>query len=192
MLAVRRDDPHAFRARHVDVAPLVELHPVDELAARRIRRCRFPPRNNAAVRERMIGAESKTADVGVHRVIDVQLRLVRREAEAVRLGEIVDQELQVSAARRQAVDALEVEFLLAFEAEAGHPPVRRIGEDNRTVGGDDDVVRAVQLAIAPVSCNRLARPVRRLAHQRAGDVLADDQVPVVVARHPVALVARVA
>ena len=164
MLSVRREDPHAFRAGDVHVAPLVELHSVDELAARQIAGA-DSPREDASVRERMTRADVEDPNVGVHRVVDVQLRLVRREAKAVRLGEIVDQELQVSAARRQAVDALEVEFLVAFEAEAGHPPVRRIGEDDRTVGGDDDVVRAVQLAVAPVSCNRLARPVRRLAHQ---------------------------
>ena len=44
----------------------------------------------------------------------------------------------------------------------------------------------------PVRRERLARPVGRLADDGARDVLADDQVAVVVERHAVALVARVA
>ena len=131
------------------------------------------------------------ADVGPRRVVDVEQRLVRREAEPVRLLEVVDEQLEVAPACRQPVDALKVEILLALEPEARHAPVRRVGEDDRPVARDDHVVGAVQLLALPVRGERLTRSVRLLPDDGARDVLADDEVAVVVERHAVALVARV-
>ena len=128
----------------------------------------------------------------MHGVVDVELRLVGSQAEAVRLREVVDEQLQVAAVGGNPVHALEVEILRPLEAEPRHAAVRRVGEDDRAVRRDDHVVRAVQLLVAPVRRDRFACAVRLLAHDRARDVLADDQVAVVVARHPVAFVARVA
>ena len=126
-------------------------------------------------------------------VVDVEQRLVGREAEAVRLREVVDEQLEVAAAGGQAVDALEVELLLALEAEAGHAAVGRVGEDDRAVARDDHVVRAVQLLALPVRGERLARAVA--VDSRTTELVTCSQtmqVAVVVERHPVALVARVA
>ena len=191
LLAVGREDPHALGACDVHVASFVELHPVDELTARQVPRADSLG-EDATVRESVVGADVEDSDVRVHRVVDVQLRFVGREAEAVRLGEVVDQELQVATIGRKAVHALEVELLLTLEPEPSHSSVRRIGEDDRAVDCHDHVIRAVQFTLAPVGGECLARSVGRLAHEGARDVLADDQVPMIVARHPVALVAGVA
>ena len=63
-------------------------------------------------------------------------RLVGREAERrSACSKSVDEELESSAAaRRDPVDALEVEIVLALDAEDGHPPVPRVGEVDRAVG----------------------------------------------------------
>ena len=166
------------------------LHPVDEAALREVAVADVLG-EHAAVGERVVRPDIEHADVRAIGVVDVEQRLVRREAQPVRLLEVVDEQLDLAAARREPVDALEVEVLLALEPEARHAPVGRVGEDDRPVARDDDVVRAVQLLALPVRGERLARSVRLLADDRARDVLADDEVAVVVERHAVALVARV-
>src|SRR4051795_8901051 len=103
----------------------------------------------------MVRPDVEDTYVRVHRVIDVEQALVGREAEPVRLSEVVDEELELASASGQAVDALEVEILLALESEARHPAVRRVCEDDRAVARDDHVVRAVQLLVAPVRRERL-------------------------------------
>src|SRR6266851_7867732 len=191
MLAVRREDPDAVGAGDVDVALLVELHPVDEAALRQVA---VPDvlGEHAAVGKRVVRADVEHADVRARRVVDVEQRLVGREAKPVRLLEIVDEQLDVAATGGEPVDALEVEILLALEPEARHAPVRRVGEDDRAVPRDEHIVRAVQILALPVRGERLAGAIRLLPHDGARDVLADDQVAVVVERHAVALVARVA
>src|SRR5258708_186236 len=68
---------------------------------------------DGSVRERVIRADLEDTDVRVLRVVEVEERLVRREAEAVRLAEVVDEQLELAAARGDPVNALEVEFLVA-------------------------------------------------------------------------------
>ena len=139
-------------------------------------------------------ATSKTRMCARVGVVDVEQRLVGREAQPVGLVEVVDEQLRVAAARRDAVDALEVEVLLALDAEAGHAPVGRVGEVDRAVALDHDVVGAVELPALVVGGEHLAPAAPAVgvhAHDRARDVLADDEPPVVVDRHPVALVGRV-
>src|SRR4051812_16833483 len=191
VLALGREDQDAVGAGDVDVALLVELHAVDEVTLREVGGA-DALREHAAVREPVVGPDVEDANVRTFCVVDVEERLVHREAEAVRLREVVDEKLQVAAAGGDSVDALEVEILLALEPEAGHTPVGRVGEDDRAVAGDDHVVRAVQLLALPVGGDRLASSIRLLADDGAGDVLADDEVAVIVERHAVALVTRVA
>src|SRR5205823_5619355 len=110
----------------VDISLLVQLHPVDEAALREVAvadvLCEHAPVGQGVVR-----ADVEHADVSANGVVDVEQRLVRREAKPVRLLEVVDQELEVAATGGKSIDALEVEVLLALEPEAGHPPVRRVG-----------------------------------------------------------------
>ena len=192
VLGFGRDDPDAARSRHPDVAALVALHPVrdpllDHAGADSLE-------EHAAVRERAVGVHVVHLDVRPRRVVDVDERLVRREADAVRHLELVlvDHELDVvrAAAGRDPEDALPAQLALALDAEPGKAPVPRVGEVDRPVGAHADVVGAVQVLALVVVGEQLARAVLPLAPERARDVLADEQVAVRVERHPVALEAR--
>src|SRR5690349_21519145 len=78
MPAGRREHPDAARPGDVDVAALVALHPVDqaggELAGA------DPPREQPALAERAVAADREDADMGARRIVDVEQRLVGREA----------------------------------------------------------------------------------------------------------------
>src|SRR5712691_1190519 len=125
MLTVRREDPDAVGAGDVDVALLVELHPVDEATLGQVAVADVLG-EHAAVGKRVVRADVEHADVRARRVVDVEQRLVGREAKPVRLLEIVDEQLDVAATGGEPVDALKVEILLALEPEARHAPVRRV------------------------------------------------------------------
>ncbi len=134
--------------------------------------------------------DGEAADVAAVGVVDPERLLVGREAQAVGLLEVVDEQRQL-AVGRDAVDAAEVELLLALDAEAGPAAVGRIGEDDRAVRGDDDVVGAVELLALPVRGEHRARAVGLDADQAARRVLADQQAPLEVVAQAVALVGRV-
>src|SRR6266511_4355192 len=143
VLRLGTDHPDPARPRHVDVAALVALHPVrdpllDHAPADVLEE--HPP-----VCDRAVGLRVEDPDVRPRRVVDVQERLVRREAEPVRLLEVVDEELRVAAAGPDPIHALEAELAVALDAEHRHAPVPRVAEVDRAVVRDDHVVRAVQL-----------------------------------------------
>ena len=191
VLARGRDDPDPARPGHPDVPALVALHPVRDALLDDAGTDAFE--EHAAVRDRPVGRGVVDLDVRPWRVVDVEERLVRVEADAVRHLELVllDDQLEVAAARRDAVDALEAEAPLARMPEAREAPVPRVGEVDAAVRVHADVVRAVQLLALELLGDDLARSVRALLHERARDVLADEQVEVGVVRHPVALVREV-
>ena len=93
---------------------------------------------------------SKTLISDARRVVDVEERVVGREADPVRHLELcpVDDQLEVSAARRDAKHALPAETAFPRVAEAGEAPVPRVREVDRAVEGDEHVVRRVEL-LAP-------------------------------------------
>src|SRR6266511_888731 len=190
VLRLGTDHPDPARPRHVDVAALVALHPVrdpllDHAPADVLEE--HPP-----VCDRAVGLRVEDPDVRPRRVVDVQERLVRREAEPVRLLEVVDEELRVAAAGPDPIHALEAELAVALDAEHRHAPVPRVAEVDRAVVRDDHVVRAVQLLALVVGGDDFPaapRAVRIDAHERAGRVLAHKQLTVGVEGHPVALVA---
>ena len=118
VLACGRDHPDPARTGHPDVPALVALHPVrdallDHAGADALE-------EHAAVRDRPVGRGVVHLDVRPRRVVDVEQRLVRGEADAVRHLELVatDDELRIAAARRDAVHALEAEPPLARLPEA--------------------------------------------------------------------------
>src|SRR6267154_3717651 len=79
-------------------------------------------------------------------VADIELLLVRREAKAVGLHEVIDDNLDVTRFRIHPIDV--VLFLLRFGLDAliiAADAVDRIREPDRTIGSDDRVVRRVQL-----------------------------------------------
>src|SRR5437016_4758922 len=139
MLALRTEDPDAVRAGDPDVPLLVALHAVDEAALLQFAGPDLLGKD-ATVGDRAVGFDGEDADMRAWRVVDVQQRLVRRKAQPIRLLEVVDEELRISAFRCDSVDTLEVEVLFALDPEARHPPVGRIAEVDRTVRLDDDIV----------------------------------------------------
>ena len=87
------------------------------------------------------------ADVLGARVTDVQLGLVEREGQAVGSIEVVGDDVARSGRRVDAVHVAAADLALgAVALVVAVDAIRRIGEPHRTVGVDDDVVRAVQAA----------------------------------------------
>ena len=79
------------------------------------------------------------------RVGDVEQPLVRRESEAVRAHEIVGGDADRSRAGVDAIDVAGADLALGLVALVIRvDAVGRIGEPDRAVGSDDDVVRAVE------------------------------------------------
>src|SRR5262249_20641925 len=145
VLARRRDHPDSTRPGHPDVPALVAFHPVgdplfDHTAADALE-------EHPAVGERTVAFDIPDLDVRTRRVVDVEQRLVRREAEAVRHVELVlrddELELVLPPTRGNAEHALPAELAVALDAEAGKAPVPRVGEVDRPVRPYADVVGAV-------------------------------------------------
>ncbi len=187
--AVRRIDPDSARRRNPDIAERVAFHA--------IRHAGLGGRDDVggehpAVAEAAAGIDVEHADQMLDGIVDVEPLLVRRKAQPVRLIEqiAVDQQLRRAAAGRHAIDALEAELARPFDAVDRHPAVPRIGEIDRAVGLDADVVRRIQLQPVEMRRQDLAPPVGAFAHQRGGGVLADDQVQPGIIGHAVALVGR--
>src|SRR6202035_4135570 len=99
------------------------------------------------------------------------------EAQAIGLVELslVDQQLDVTARVRDAIDAAEVEVAAALLPDPVVPAtVVGIAEiDAAVAAADDDVVGAIEVAAAVVEGEQLAHPARAEAHQAAGHRLAD-------------------
>ena len=89
-------------------------------------------------------------------VDDIELLLVRREDNAVGLHEIIDDNLDVTRFRINAVDVFLVLLRLGLDALViAANTVAGIDEPDRTIGGDNQVVRRVELlAIICVGDNR--------------------------------------
>src|SRR3954452_14254118 len=194
VLTLRADHPEAARPGDPDVAELVAFHPVrdallDHAGADALE-------EHAPVLERSVGVHVVDLDEGSGRVVDVELRLARREAEAVRHLVLVlrDDELQLvlSPTRRDHEDALPAELTLALDPEAREAPVPGIGEVDRAVRADGHVVRAVEVLALPVKRESLSHAVAALPYERARDVLADEEIEVRVEHHAVALEGRIA
>ena len=107
-----------------------------------------------AVGQRAIRTHIKGPDMLVGRIVDVQDRLVGREGQAVRQGEVVHQQVE-GPVRCDTVHAI---ARLLFARDGRGPPVRRpwhawragldgvgrVGEVDGAVGLDHDVVGAVE------------------------------------------------
>src|SRR5215212_9298544 len=89
-------------------------------------------------------------------IADIELLLVRREAKAVRLYEVIDDHLDVTGFRIHPVDVVLLLLGLGLDALViAANTVDGIGEPDRTVGRNDRVIRRVELlAIILVSDNR--------------------------------------
>ena len=189
VLAVRRENPEAARAGDVDVALLVALHAVDHAVLQHA--VADVLGEHATVGERAVLGHVEHPDVAARGVVDVEDALVRREAEPVRLVEVVGLAVEF-AVGRDAENPLEAQLPLALQAEDRHAAVPRVGEVDRAVGLHHHVIGAVQLLAVVVRGQHLALAGRRLAGQCAGHMLADIEIEVGIQRHAVALVVGVA
>ncbi len=95
-------------------------------------------------------------------------RLVGREGEAVRVDEVVADDRQLAGRPVEPEDEAAAQLRVGLVALAVvEDAVRRIGEPDRAVGRDDDVVRRVEpLALVPVD-DRRPRPVALVARDAA-------------------------
>ncbi len=180
-------DPHAARRGDPDIAAAVALHAVGH--------ARLQFRANAggedAVRpERTVVADVEHPDQRPHRVVDIELPFVGREAEPVRLFEQIalDQELRLGT-RNHAVHALESQLARPLDAVDRHAAVPRIGKIDRPVGPHAHVVRAIQLLAFEVRSQDLA-PAVLFAYQARGGVFAHHQAEIGVVGHAVTFVRR--
>ena len=190
MVGVGVEHPHAARARHPDVALLVALHAVGHAGHVVVGQA---VDEHVATVEGAVGVHAVDPHQRVGGVVDVQQRLVGREAEAVGLveGVLVNAELRGAVGTgRYPEHALPAQLAGPLHAEARHAAVPRVGEVDRAVGPDNHIVGAVQLHSLEVRGHRLAAAVGALAHHLGGGVLAHDQVQVGVVGHAVALVGR--
>src|SRR5258705_7200798 len=79
-------------------------------------------------------------------IADIELLLVRREAKAVGLQEVIDDNLDITGFRIHPVDVLLFLLGLGFDALViAADTVGWVAEPDRTVGRDNHVIRRVQL-----------------------------------------------
>ena len=117
--------------------------------------------------------------------------LVGREGEPVRVDEVAAGDRHLAARPVDAVDEAAVLLGVGLVAlGVVEDPVRRIGEPDRAVGGDDDVVRRVEPPAPEPVDDRRARAVALVARDPAQAVLAGEDRAVVVERVAVGEVRR--
>ncbi len=129
---------------------------------------------NAVGAQRPVRVHVKNPDQRPHRVVDIELPLVRGKAKSVRLLEqiAVDQKLGLSALWRHAIDALESELPGPLDAIDRHAAVPWIGEIDRAVGANADIVGAVELLAVVVRGENFTAPVE-FADETGRGMLAD-------------------
>src|SRR5262245_8509655 len=133
MLAAGGDDPDATRTGHPDVPALVALHPVGDAFLEQTRAHTLE--EHTPVRDAPVRAHIPDLDVRTRCVVDVEERLIGREAEPVRHVELVlvddELELVLPSTGRNPEDALPAELALPLDPEAGKAAVPGIGEVDR-------------------------------------------------------------
>src|SRR5450631_330206 len=109
-------------------------------------------------------------------VEDIELLLVRREGNAVRLHEVIDDNLDVTGFRIHPVDVMLFLLRLGFDALIiAADAVGWIGEPDRTIGSDSRVVRRVQLLVIVLVGDDRDRTVEFGPGDPAAAVFASDQ-----------------
>src|SRR5437762_1387095 len=138
MLAFGRDDPNPARRRFPDVAADVHLQAVGDSGSR----IAADVDEHLAVGHRVVGQDAIAPHVLVAAAVRVENFFVGRQGEAVRVGDVVDDPAHASALDH--VDALEVQALARVLLAKAQAAVG-VGEVDRAVFLDDDVVRPVEL-----------------------------------------------
>src|SRR5882762_7065304 len=138
MLALGRYDPHPARRRFPDVALDVDLQAVGDSGSR----VAADVDEHLAVGHRVVGQDAIAPHVLVAAAVRVENFFVERQRQAVRVGDVVDDAAHLAALDH--VDTLEVQALARVLLAKAQAAVG-VGEVDRAVALDDDVVRAVEL-----------------------------------------------
>src|SRR6266571_3813866 len=138
MSALGRYDPHPARSRFPDVALDVDLQAVGDSGSR----IAADVDEHLAVGHRVVGQDTIAPHVLVAAAVRVESFFVGRERQAVRVGDVVDDAAHASALDH--VDTLEVQALARVLLAKAQAAVG-VGEVDRAVLFDDDVVRSVEL-----------------------------------------------
>src|SRR5579883_2517963 len=123
--AVRIEDPDTGRSGAIDVAQLVDFHPVRHSLC--VGTC-LELRPNPAARQAAVGRHVERADVKTCRVVDVESLLVGREGDPVGSLEVIGQQMKL-ARDVDPIDAVEGKLLALGQAWKS---VGRIGEEDRS------------------------------------------------------------
>src|SRR5262249_34541992 len=119
--------------------------------------------------------------VGEAGIADIELLLVGREAKPVGLHEVVDDDLDLAGLRIDPVDVLLLLLGRGLDALIkAADAVGRISEPDRTVGGDDRVVRRVQLLAIELVGDDRDRAVELGPRDATAAMLAGDQASLAV------------
>src|ERR1700691_87377 len=124
--ATRLDDPDPVRAGAIHVAELVAFHPVGDATLRLAGRADDAGADvlvePLAAPERAVLGHAENPYMTARSVVDVEPVVAGREAQPVRLAEVVHEQLQLTG-RQDPVQALEIEVLVALDAVHRHPTV---------------------------------------------------------------------
>src|SRR5207344_2821980 len=118
---------------------------------------------------------------------DVQDRLVRREAEAVREHHVVDQEDGLRGVRRNHEDPLKVELArsVAFATVGWLAAGRRVREEDRAVRAAHHVIRTVELLAAEMTRDDRPPALAVVAREQARRLLTTEEAALRIARHSI-------
>ncbi len=159
--AVEVVDPDAAGPGHVDVSFGVAFHAIRHTFAVGLN---DPAGKKACLGQLAVARDIEHADIGLLRIVHPDELLAGAETQAIGLGEHVAVRHQLRLvsgpmAGWQSIDALKAHFRFALDTKTRHPPIGWVGEVDRPVRADDDVVRRVQLAAFEMAGQNLTRSI---------------------------------
>src|SRR6266516_5997200 len=178
MSALGRYDPHATRSRFPDVALDVDLQAVGDSGSR----IAADVDEHLAVGRCIVGQDTIAPHVLVAAAVRVESFFVGRERQAVRVRDVVDDAAHASALDH--VDTLEVQALARVLLAKAQAAVG-VGEVDRAVLLDDDVVRSVELLAFEAVCEHGALAVLLDPVDRPSGPGRDDEPALPVEGEPV-------
>src|SRR6266481_5175881 len=182
MLALRGDNPQTTGARHVKIALLIDLHPVERVLAF----SRPHIEEDFSVRQRSIRLYLVPHDdlFLLIPVVYVEVLLVGRKCKPIRATQFVGQQLDLFPVSRYAEDTAVGQFF-SWIVEELRESERRVGEIQRSVGLVDEVIGTVEpLSFVAVGQHRKL-PVLFHANDPTIAVLVDGEPSLLIERETV-------
>ncbi len=170
------------RAAAIDVSRRVDFHAVRHAGLRPAQVGENPV---GLLCQETIGQDLEGPDVAAPRIVDVEHAFVRRERKTVGRDERVGDERHGAEIGRDAVHAGKLQVPLL-----GDDVVVRIGEEDRAVGLDHDVVGAIEATPLKTVGDHREAAIELAPRDAPCLVLAGEQATLEVAREPVGPVGR--